>query len=238
MAIGGSKAGRAHSLDAMSAWGERPWFQCCCARYVMRLYSAGRLFACRQCCGLAYANQQAAPRDRHLAQARKIRDRLGGDANVLNPFPLKPSGMHWQTYDRLRRRHDRAPATPRWLVWSPAFNALPGRSEVGRGMCPSWCSPREADQNYGRFDIHGDLVLYAKLRYRLAPRHASFLSGRNRSLMKIHGNKFGPSMLASIPASVLNQSRTPCFRSCYRTDQIFDAIHRPPSYSWHARSLP
>jgi hypothetical protein len=88
--------------------GERPWFRCSWGRHVARMYVAGRLFACRQCYGLAYACQQAVPRDRNLIQARKIRERLGGDPNVLNPLPSKPSGMHWQTYDRLRRRHDRA----------------------------------------------------------------------------------------------------------------------------------
>jgi hypothetical protein len=66
----------------------------------MRLDGAGRLFACRECYRLVYASQQAVPRDRNLAQARKIRERLGGDANVLNPLPPKPFGMHWRTYDR------------------------------------------------------------------------------------------------------------------------------------------
>jgi hypothetical protein len=91
--------------------GERPWFRCCCGRHTMRLYGAGGLFACRQCYGLAYACQQAVPRDRNLMQAQKIRERLAGGSDVLQPFPLKPSGMHWQTYDRLRRRHDRARKT-------------------------------------------------------------------------------------------------------------------------------
>jgi hypothetical protein len=88
--------------------GERPWFRCNCGRRVMRLYGAGCLFACRHCYGLVYASQQAVPRDRNIAQARKIRERLGGDANVLNLLPLKPSGMHWRTYYRFRRQHDRA----------------------------------------------------------------------------------------------------------------------------------
>jgi hypothetical protein len=88
--------------------GERPWFRCNCGRHVTQLYGAGCLFACRQCYGLVYASQQAIPRDRNIAQARKIRKRLGGDSNVLDPLPSKPSGMHWRTYDRLRRRHNRA----------------------------------------------------------------------------------------------------------------------------------
>ncbi len=93
----------------------RAWFRCTvssggqyCGRRVALLYGAGELFACRRCYGLAYASQRAIPRDRNLAQARKIRARLGGDANVLNPIPLKPSGMHRRTYERLKQRHDRA----------------------------------------------------------------------------------------------------------------------------------
>ena len=48
--------------------GERPWFVCSvcsnghyCGRNVTRLYSAGKLFACRKCHGLAYASQRGIP---------------------------------------------------------------------------------------------------------------------------------------------------------------------------------
>jgi hypothetical protein len=47
-------------------------------------------------------------RERGIATARKIQMRLGGGENVTEPFPEKPKGMHWRTYNRLRRRHDRA----------------------------------------------------------------------------------------------------------------------------------
>jgi hypothetical protein len=35
-----------------------------------------------------------------LLKAQKIKLRLGGSANVLEPFPDKPKGMHWRTCDR------------------------------------------------------------------------------------------------------------------------------------------
>jgi hypothetical protein len=32
-----------------------------------------------------------------------FRKRLGGGGNLLSPFPGKPKGMHWKTYQRLKR---------------------------------------------------------------------------------------------------------------------------------------
>jgi hypothetical protein len=50
----------------------------------------------------------AAPRQRLILKAQKVRELLGGKLGVLDDFPAKPKGMHWQRYDRLRRVHDRA----------------------------------------------------------------------------------------------------------------------------------
>jgi hypothetical protein len=95
--------------------GRRPWFKCdvysngrYCGRRVTTIYSGDDFFACRHCCGLGYASQQEPVRERGIFTARKIRMRLGGGESVGAPFPDKPKGMHWRTYDRLRRVHDRA----------------------------------------------------------------------------------------------------------------------------------
>jgi hypothetical protein len=97
--------------------GRRPWFVCSvysggryCGRRVAVLYGAGELFACRRCYGLAYASQQEAVNQRGLEKARKIRMRLGGDANILDEFPEKPAHMHWRTYERLHRAYNIAQA--------------------------------------------------------------------------------------------------------------------------------
>lgn len=102
-------------LTACHFGGVRPWFVCsvCCnGRYcgarAAVLYAAGDLFACRRCCDLAYASQQETPLQRGLGQARKIRMRLGGSADLLEPFPARPKGMHRRTYKRLRARAEAA----------------------------------------------------------------------------------------------------------------------------------
>jgi hypothetical protein len=95
--------------------GRRPWFRCTvyargryCGRRVATIYDAGDVFACRRCCGLAYASQQEPVRYRGIAKARKIRTRLGGGPDITVAFPEKPKGMHWRTYNRLRCVHDQA----------------------------------------------------------------------------------------------------------------------------------
>jgi hypothetical protein len=103
------------SLTACHLGGVRPWFICsvyCDGRYCGRraaiLYGTGELFACRQCYGLAYASQQQTPLHRGLHKARKIRMRLGGSADLLEPFPARPKGMHRRTFQRLRARAEAA----------------------------------------------------------------------------------------------------------------------------------
>ena len=97
------------SRTACHLGGRRAWFRCAvysngryCGRRVGLLYGAGELFACRRCYGLAYASQREAPMHRGVNRAQKIRMRLGGSANLCEPFPEKPKRMHWRTYHRLR----------------------------------------------------------------------------------------------------------------------------------------
>ena len=87
--------------------GARPWFRCSasvggrpCGRRAARLYLRGHVFACRQCCGLAYASQSENPRYRAISKSQKLRMRLGGGPSILDPFAEKPPRMHWQTYYR------------------------------------------------------------------------------------------------------------------------------------------
>ena len=90
--------------------GSRAWFLCPrtdCARKVAILYYCGSDFACRQCRRLAYDCQQESAKHRALHAAVKVREKLGGSGSLVDPFPPKPKGMHWRTYERLRARADR-----------------------------------------------------------------------------------------------------------------------------------
>jgi hypothetical protein len=118
--------------------GDRVWFRCPgCGRRVRALYLApGRdHFCCRHCHGLAYASQQVAPDERHLIAMRKIRRRLGDDPRQSSAWvpPPKPKGMHWRTYERLRRaltEHERE----REAILLEQMKRLLARSDRARGI--------------------------------------------------------------------------------------------------------
>jgi len=91
--------------------GERPWFICPgagCGRRVAVLYGPGRYFLCRHCYDLVYQSQRDNEIYRALHRAQDIRQQLGGSANMTEPFPEKPKGMHWRTYERLFWEHHEA----------------------------------------------------------------------------------------------------------------------------------
>jgi hypothetical protein len=132
----GSAGGRSRSFEQrvsiswtkchLGAW--RPWFRCSCGRRAAKLYDgAAAVFACRHCCRLAYASQQLCTRDRLISSARKIRMQLGGGPSLFDPFPDKPRGMHWSTYDRLRARAQASEAH--------SYSFLIGSL---RRHCPQW----------------------------------------------------------------------------------------------------
>jgi len=98
--------------------GHRAWFRCPadgCGRRVAILYYAG-IFACRRCHQLAYWSQRCSASEGALRRAQAIRERLGGTGNMYCPFPVKPKGMHWRTYRRLRLLHDNAEGHS-WPTW-------------------------------------------------------------------------------------------------------------------------
>jgi len=89
----------------------RYWFHCPavgCGRRVALLYLGGRYFACRHCYNLAYASQRESDGGRALNRAQRIREKMGGSANLFEPFPWKPKGMHWRTYSRLRNQAEQS----------------------------------------------------------------------------------------------------------------------------------
>ena len=97
--------------SACNFGGERPWFVCPgagCGRRMAKLYGPGKYFLCRHCYDLVYESQRENRTYRALHKAQAIRERLGGSANMTMPFPEKPKGMHWRTYERLWWEHHEA----------------------------------------------------------------------------------------------------------------------------------
>jgi hypothetical protein len=100
--------------------GTRPWFHCPvvgCGRRVAILYGSG-IFACRHCHQLAYESQRETAYSRALSRAQAIREKLGGSACIADPFPSKPKGMHWRTYERLWMNAEEAESQswPPWML--------------------------------------------------------------------------------------------------------------------------
>ncbi len=82
--------------------GKRPWFRCpSCDRRCGILYSIRSCIICRTCGDLSYESQNEPRHFRALTKAQKIRIRLGGSANMTEPFPRRPRYMHFRTYQNL-----------------------------------------------------------------------------------------------------------------------------------------
>lgn len=89
--------------------GNRPWFLCPgerCGRRVAILYCGADLL-CRRCLGLAYPSQWEPAPVRAYRRAGRIRHRLEGRGGSISCFPpVRPKGMHHQTFYRLQAEHD------------------------------------------------------------------------------------------------------------------------------------
>lgn len=86
-------------------YGGHRWWFICPTRGIRtaKLYLAagGDWFASRQAYGMAYRSQSEPPEDRMGNRAHQLRRRLGGSAGFEQPYPEKPKGMHWKTYNRI-----------------------------------------------------------------------------------------------------------------------------------------
>ena len=87
--------------------GQRPYFRCPggvagkpCGRRVAKLHCGGGYFLCRVCGRLRYACQAEPRVDRQFRRADKRRIAMGGLRGLFEPYPAKPRGMWWRTYDR------------------------------------------------------------------------------------------------------------------------------------------
>jgi hypothetical protein len=88
--------------------GFRLWFLCpVCCRRVAVLYVSENI-QCRLCSQLAYQSSLEVRHNRQLSKAQAIRKRLGGSADMTEPFPTRPKGMHRKTYERLREKSESA----------------------------------------------------------------------------------------------------------------------------------
>ena len=69
-----------------------------CGRRITKLHLSRLYFLCRHCNQLAYACQYERPWQRALRRANKLKQRLGIDVGIAEPFPDKPKGMWVRTY--------------------------------------------------------------------------------------------------------------------------------------------
>lgn len=87
--------------------GRREWFRCLSCGRRCRIIYGGLLFRCRKCRGLRYESQYEPPFARAASRALRIREKLGGQGGIDDPFPTKPKRMRWRTYRHLENQDER-----------------------------------------------------------------------------------------------------------------------------------
>lgn len=81
--------------------GRRLWFSCPSCRKRCGVLYGGRHYRCRKCWNLAYESQREEHRVPNTRRAEAIQRRLGGAYSYRVHLPVRPKGMHHQTYHRL-----------------------------------------------------------------------------------------------------------------------------------------
>ena len=56
------------------------------------------MFASRVEHQLGYMSQRETAQDRAFRRARRLRHKIGGGDNLVEPLPWKPKGTRWRTY--------------------------------------------------------------------------------------------------------------------------------------------
>ncbi|WP_084419101.1 hypothetical protein [Henriciella litoralis] len=83
--------------------GQRWWIECRGCGRRCRVLFGGTYFRCRQCCRLTYESQYERIYAPGVTRAMRVRRKLKGEMGLAYPFPDRPKGMHWKTYNRLRK---------------------------------------------------------------------------------------------------------------------------------------
>lgn len=113
--------------------GKRVWFACPSCQKRCRIIYGGCYFRCRRCHGLRYESQYEDAISRAASQRHKLRKRLGYVGSLEDPFPLKPKGMHWTTYEQLQARDEEC--EQRWVVDGHASRVDAGRGYLRPLLC-------------------------------------------------------------------------------------------------------
>ncbi|MEO1610369.1 MAG: hypothetical protein AAFR90_13760 [Pseudomonadota bacterium] len=96
----------AFAWTATNFGGKRQWFVCPGCEKRCRVIYGGALYRCRTCHGLRYESQYETSFSRACTQRHRLRKRLGQARSLEEPFPPKPKGMHWTTYETLKTRDE------------------------------------------------------------------------------------------------------------------------------------
>ena len=114
--------------------GRRPWF-CCpsCSKRVAAIYGKGRLFACRQCKGLAYASQGEADDDRASRRADGYASGLAGRLASLMGRASSPRACMGAFMNGSWLNTTISSALP-WLAWTGRWGYCGASSTTSRAL--------------------------------------------------------------------------------------------------------